>query len=101
MGITAREKPARLPEKLLQIRNALGLSQNEMLRRLGLGESYFRSSISGYELGTRETPLPVLLRYARIACVYVDALIDDEIDLPKKLPADSRYEWALPHSIRR
>jgi transcriptional regulator with XRE-family HTH domain len=95
MGITAREKPTRLPEKLLQIRKALGLSQNEMLRRLGLGEGYFRSSISGYELGTRETPLPVLLRYARTAGVYVDALIDDEIDLPKRLPADSRYEWTL------
>jgi transcriptional regulator with XRE-family HTH domain len=101
MGITAREKPTRLPEKLLQIRNALELSQNEMLRRLGLGEGYFRSSISGYELGTRETPLPVLLRYGRIAGVYVDALIDDEIDLPKQLPASSNYKWALPHRHNR
>ncbi len=100
MGITAREKPARLPEKLLQIRNALGLSQNEMLRRLGLGKGYFRSSISGYELGTREPPLPVLLRYAEVTGVYVDVLIDDRLNLPDKLPRISERERTLKHFHR-
>jgi transcriptional regulator with XRE-family HTH domain len=100
MGITTRPKPRCLPEKLLHIRLALGLSQNEMLKRLQLGEGYFRSSISGYELGTREPPLPILLKYARIAGVYVDALIDDTVDLPERLPASSKYEWAL-RRIRR
>ena len=95
MGITAREKPAHLPAKLLQIRNTLGLSQNEMLRHLGLGEGYFRSSISGYELGTREPPLPVLLRYAEAAGVYVDVLIDDRLSLPDKLPTKSERERVL------
>ena len=101
MGITTRPKPRRLPEKLLHIRLALGLSQNEMLRHLGLGEGYFRSSISGYELGTREPPLPILLKYARAAEVYVDALIDDSIDLPERLPANQKYEWALRHTRHR
>lgn len=86
MGIVARPKPARLPEKLLQVRIALGLSQNELLEKLGLADRSFRSSISGYELGTREPPLPILLKYARIAGVCVDVLIDDELNLPKKLP---------------
>jgi transcriptional regulator with XRE-family HTH domain len=95
MGITAREKPARLPEKLLQIRNALGLSQNEMLKPLGLGEGYFRSSISGYELGTREPPLPVLLKYAEVAGVYVDVLIDDRLNLPARLPSNGERERTL------
>ena len=35
MGRATREKPAWLAEKLLQIRLALGLSQTEMLKRLG------------------------------------------------------------------
>ncbi len=92
MGLTPRPKPARLPEKLLQIRMALGLSQNEMLRRLGLQERTIRSTISGYERGEREPPLPVLLEYARAANVYVDALIDDKFDLPETLPSKKKSE---------
>jgi transcriptional regulator with XRE-family HTH domain len=86
MGSAARPRPKRLAEKLLQIRQSLGLSQNEMLVALGLGEKVFRSAVSGYELGTREPPLPVLLKYARLAGVSTDVLIDDDLDLPKRLP---------------
>lgn len=82
-----RLKVARLPEKLQQIRLALNLSQNEMLSQLGLAESSFRSSISGFELGTREPALPILLRYAKLAGVCVDILLDDEMELPKNLPS--------------
>ncbi|MGB9181959.1 MAG: helix-turn-helix transcriptional regulator, partial [Pyrinomonadaceae bacterium] len=60
-------KPERLAEKLLQIRNALGLSQGEMLRRLGFEDAIAYHRISNYERGTGEPPLPVLLEYARIA----------------------------------
>jgi transcriptional regulator with XRE-family HTH domain len=87
MGSRSRPKPIRLAEKLLQIRLALELSQDGMLSRLGLDESHFRSAVSGYELGTREPPLPVLLAYARLAGISTDVLIDDELDLPEKLPA--------------
>ena len=90
MGRTARPKPQKLKSKLLQIRNSLGLSQDQMLERLGLAGEVHRSAVSGYELGTREPPLPVLLTYARIAGVWVDALIDDDLELPEKLPADQR-----------
>ena len=90
MGRTARPKPYRLGEKLLKIRNSLGLSQDQMLERLDLAKWLYRSAVSGYELGTREPPLPVLLKYAEIAGVWVDVLIDDELELPKKLPADQR-----------
>jgi transcriptional regulator with XRE-family HTH domain len=90
MGRTARPKPYRLGEKLLKIRNSLDLSQDQMLERLGLAKWLYRSAVSGYELGTREPPLPVLLKYAEIAGVWVDVLIDDELELPKKLPADQR-----------
>jgi transcriptional regulator with XRE-family HTH domain len=90
MGRTARPKPYRLGEKLLKIRNSLDLSQDQMLERLGLAKWLYRSAVSGYELGTREPPLPVLLKYAEIAGVWVDVLINDELELPKKLPADQR-----------
>lgn len=84
MKQAARMKPMRLADKLRRIRTELGLSQNEMLARLGFGEHLFRSNISQYELGTREPPLVVLLAYARVAGVSTDVLIDDELDLPRK-----------------
>lgn len=92
MGSASRPKPDRLAEKLLLIRTSLGLSQNEMLDRLGLAEQLFRSAISKYELGTREPPLPVLLKYAHIAGVWIDVLVDDELDLPQKLPSYPKSE---------
>ena len=85
MGRTSREKPERLAEKLLQIRLALDLSQGDLLSRLGLSERLNRDDVSKYERGVREPSLPVLLRYARAAGVSTDVLIDDEMDLPKKL----------------
>jgi transcriptional regulator with XRE-family HTH domain len=92
MGRSARPRPERLAEKLLLIRQGLGLSQNEMLVGLGLEEKVFRSAVSGYELGTREPPLPVLLKYARLVGVSTDVLIDDELDLPKHMPATTKKQ---------
>lgn len=89
MGRYHRQKPERLAEKLLSIRKALGLSQNEMIRRLGLEDVLTQSRISGYELGTREPSLPTLLKYARLAGTSTDVLIDDELELPRRLPRHS------------
>jgi transcriptional regulator with XRE-family HTH domain len=101
MGKYPRRKPARLTEKLLQIRTALGLSQNGLVRHLGLTDELVRETISGYELGTIEPPLPVLLVYARAANVYVDALIDDALDLPTKLPSARKSEGVKRPSASR
>ena len=92
MGNASRTKAARLGEKLLRIRLELGLSQNGMLEHLGFSEELFRSNVSQYERGTRVPPLPVLLEYARAAGVYVDDLIDDEFDLPEKIPGKVSHE---------
>ena len=87
MGRYVRLRPLRLTEKLLQIRTALGLSQNGMLHQLGLADTLFRSSISSYELGASQPPLPILLQYARLAGICLDVLVDDELDLPKRMPS--------------
>jgi len=87
VGKRARMRQERLAEKLLQIRLALGLSQSEVLRRLGFEEVLDYKRISEYELGKNEPPLAVLLEYARLAGVSTDVLIDDKLDLPAKLPA--------------
>jgi transcriptional regulator with XRE-family HTH domain len=84
MARASRPRPEHLPRKLLGIRLALGLSQNEILVRLGLKGKQQRGAISGYELGTIEPPLPTLLSYARLAGISTDVLIDDDLDLPAK-----------------
>ncbi|MDT4966661.1 MAG: Helix-turn-helix domain [Acidobacteriota bacterium] len=83
---TDRLKSRRLAEKLLQIREALGLSQSEMLRRLAFDDVLPYTRISDYELGKREPPYPMVLQYARAVKISTDVLIDDELDLPAKLP---------------
>jgi transcriptional regulator with XRE-family HTH domain len=84
---TARPKPERLAEKLRQIRLALGLSQPEMLRRLGLEEVMQYARISEYETGLREPSLLTLLAYSYAAGIHLEVLADDKLDLPEKLPA--------------
>lgn len=100
MGRGARMRPARLPEKILKIRETLGETQEGMVRRVGFKE-ITREYISGFERGTREPPLPVLLRIANLAGVYVEVLIDDEIDLPDKLPAKPKSEGVRRRSLTK
>jgi transcriptional regulator with XRE-family HTH domain len=91
MGRATPAKPKRLSEKLLRIRQTLGLSQNEMLRVLGSPDRLLQTSISGYERGMREPSLLVLLEYARVAGICMDVLIDDKLDLPAKLPGIPKH----------
>lgn len=101
MGKASRPKPIHLAEKLLRIRTSLGLSQNEIVRRMGLADEFSRNYISAFELGTREPPLSVLLKYARAAGVWVDVLIDDELDLPQKLPSIIKHEGVRRTSLSK
>jgi transcriptional regulator with XRE-family HTH domain len=91
MGRGPREKPKRLAEKLLAIRQTLGLSQTEMLKHLGAEERMAYYRVSEFESGKGEPSLIVLLEYARAAGVCVDVLIDDKLDLPNKLPAKPKH----------
>lgn len=100
MGRATRPRPKRLPEKLLYIRNGLDLSQNGIIRHLGLSDELTQDYISAYERGVREPPLPVLLKYAQAAGIYVDVLIDDEVDIPSKLPAKPKSEGVKRRSIK-
>ncbi len=74
-----REKPRRVPTKMLTIRQKLGLSQTQMKRRINFDGHYGR--ISDYERGTRHPPVIVLLAYARAGNVSLESLVDDEMEL--------------------
>jgi transcriptional regulator with XRE-family HTH domain len=92
MGAQTRRTPKRLPEKLREIRLKLGLSQNEMIRQMGLEEELTREQVSSFELGRRQPNLMTLWAYAHAANLYVDALILDSTDLPDVLPCPVKSE---------
>ena len=81
MGRARIDRPQNLARKLREVRNSLGLSQNELIALFGISDSLTQAEVSAFEQGKRVPPLLILLRYARAFRVNVDDLIDDEIDL--------------------
>lgn len=82
MGRAHRARPKRLGEKLLLIRTRLGLTQAELIKKLGVeSEKLYPSSISLFEKGEREPSLPVLLAYSDISGWSINDLVDDRVNL--------------------
>jgi transcriptional regulator with XRE-family HTH domain len=93
MGQSRRPQPVRLSSKLRQVRKLLGLSQEQMAERLKEVKSPPQPGhISEFESGKREPSLLVLVRYARLSGLLVDVIVDDELDLPNRLPSKSRHK---------
>lgn len=92
MAKASRKKPERLAEKLLEIRQKLGLSQNGLIRHLGLTAELEQDYVSKFERGVLVPPLHVLLAYAEAANVWVEVLIIDSVDLPERLPSSVKHE---------
>ena len=86
MGQARRNKPKRLGEKLLQIREALGLSQRKMAARLAerTGFTITQTHVSNYERDRFDPFLETTLAYARLAGVEMNEIADDDLDLPLK-----------------
>jgi transcriptional regulator with XRE-family HTH domain len=87
-----RPQPDRLAAKLRHIRTTLGYTLEEMAGALkGAKKSPpAKAHIYRFEMGQREPSLLVLLEYARVVNIFVEALIDDELELPDKLPASPK-----------
>lgn len=79
MGTRKRLYPRKTAKKLKQIRLKLGLSQGEIANALGVDN---RAQISAYENGKRDAPIIVLLKYARLAKVPLETIVDDAIKWP-------------------
>ena len=98
MGRGSRDKPNKLGKKLAQIRTYLGVSQDGLVRMLGLSAKLTRNDISKYERGMREPSLSVLLKYARVAKVNMEVLIDDKLEMPRTISHSSRRSRIKPSS---
>ena len=77
----SRPRPKHLAKKLLQTRRSLGISQGEMVQRLGVQDLIHYTNTSKYELDKNEPPLTILLAYARLAGIPIERIIDDELEL--------------------
>lgn len=86
-----RPRPERLASKLREIREKLELSQTQMLLRLGLEDTMHYGRISQYETDEREPTLMTLIAYARVAAVHLEDIVDDNLDLPARLPGKVHY----------
>ncbi len=98
MGRGSRDRPNKLGKKLAQIRTYLGVSQDGLVRILGLSAKLTRNDISKYERGMREPSLSVLLKYARVAKVNMEVLIDDKLEMPRTVSHSSRRSRIKPSS---
>lgn len=97
MGRKPRRRPERLAEKLKTIREILGLSQNEMVNRLGLNDELTREEVSAFERGTHEPNLLVLLAYSEAANIFLEVLVRDELDVPNRLPSKNKHGGVRRH----
>jgi transcriptional regulator with XRE-family HTH domain len=89
MGQSKRTQPKKLKYKLKAIRTHLDLTQEEMvlqLKKFAPREFIDSGYVSRFETGKREPTLPILLAYSKLTGVSINALVDDDIDLPKRLP---------------
>lgn len=88
MGQAARPRPKRLALKLRQLRKLLDLTQEQLATALNHIESAPQPGhISEFEKGRREPSLLFLLAVTRLAGVPMELLVDDDLDLPERLPA--------------
>jgi hypothetical protein len=84
MGHGKRQRPERLGIKLRSIRDSLGLTQAEMVKRLqafGADTTLHNGYVADYEnSGSREPSLLTLLAYSKLSGVSINVLVDDELD---------------------
>lgn len=95
MGRGRRARPKRIQEKVCVIRQKLAITQDELAARLikhGAEETTHSGYIADFETGKRAPSLLGVLAYAKLIGVCADVLLDDEIELPEKLPSKVKHK---------
>jgi transcriptional regulator with XRE-family HTH domain len=94
MGQKRRTQPKKLRTKLKMIRVKVEASQQrmvELLRHYAPNEIIAPGHISDFESGKREPNLIVLLAYSKLSNIPLNNIVDDELDLPEKLPSRPKH----------
>jgi transcriptional regulator with XRE-family HTH domain len=77
----AKRIPKRLGEKLKSIREHKGWTLEQMADAVGKTGHSRRTRVYEWENGIRQPDLYILLKYAKLADVSTDILIDDAVEL--------------------
>ena len=101
MGTARTLRPKRLGEKLAHIRHHFGLSQNELIRKLGFQNVLLREEISSFERDIRVPPPLVLLEIARLAKTHVENLLDDALEVEFSGETQERLRTSSDSSTKR
>lgn len=83
-----RQRPKHLASKLLAIRQHLNLSQSEIAKALDIETNSAR--VCEWEHEDRVPDLIAVLRYARVAGVTMETLVDDDLKLPRRFNPRTR-----------
>jgi transcriptional regulator with XRE-family HTH domain len=62
---------------------------------MGIEMNVSHHRISEYESGRREPSLWVLLAYAQLAGVHLENIVDDNLELPDKLPGNVKFRYSI------
>jgi len=91
----SKADPPYVPTTLMSIATQEELK--DRLEQLGFVSDLDRADVSEFERGRRDPDLLTLLSYGRLANVYLDVLVDDELDLTEdaslsfaKMSSDSK-----------
>ena len=80
-----KNNPQRIGAKLKAIRRHLHYSQTEIMKLVTPHtDPNLRATISQWETGTKFPTLTAVLKYARLARVSCEVLLDDRLDLPER-----------------
>jgi transcriptional regulator with XRE-family HTH domain len=87
MGQGKKQRPQKLGAKLTSIRASLGITQDEVAKRLkslGADTTIHSGYIGDFETTDKREPgLLTLFAYSKLSGISVNLLIDDEVELPK------------------
>ena len=72
-----RRKPKLLPNKIVLIREYLGIALADMARKLEVSSG----RLSNYENGLSEPTLMEMLVYARLGEVHLESIVDDTVSV--------------------